>query len=164
MIPTNGEFFSKPAATRHSNAFRAQPLHVANKNIPGPFSLLGAPLCMSEFTVLTFHTLQKFRQGENFATFLDGKIFPAKFSPPEIPPPLYTNGPFTLFHHLTPQCKMAQNPEVCRNSQFCPKQSQNSEKQLDCFAWDNKACHNAKCVNSCATWQQTTHWAIPQGT
>ena len=53
LIPTNGNFFSKPGATRHSNAFRAQPLHVANKNIPGPFSLLGAPLRMSEFTVLT---------------------------------------------------------------------------------------------------------------
>ena len=52
---------SKPGATRHSNAFRAQPLHVANKNIPGPFSLLGTPLRMSEFTVLTCHTLQNFR-------------------------------------------------------------------------------------------------------
>ena len=51
-------------------------------------SLLGTPLRMPEFTVLTCHTLQKFRQGENFATFLNGEIFPAKSSPPEIPPPL----------------------------------------------------------------------------
>ena len=84
--------FSKPGATRHSNAFWAQPLHVANKNIPGPFSLLGTPLRISEFTVLTCHTLQKFRQGENFATFLNGEIFPAKISPPKIPPPPVNNG------------------------------------------------------------------------
>ena len=45
---------------------------------------------MSEFTVLTCHTLQKFCQGENFATFLNSEIFPVKFSPPEIPPPLYS--------------------------------------------------------------------------
>ena len=31
----------------------------------------------------------KISPGENFATFLNGEIFPAKFSPGEIPPPLY---------------------------------------------------------------------------
>ena len=33
----------------------------------------------------------KISPGENFATFLNGEILPAKFSPGEIPPPLYAS-------------------------------------------------------------------------
>ena len=101
-------FFSKPGATRHSNAFRAQPLHVANKNIPGPFSLLGTPLRMSEFTVLTCHTLQKFARGKISPLFLSAKLSPRNSPLTNPPPPPCRHPSLCLLvtapsvHHTTP--------------------------------------------------------------